>query len=63
VPVQLFAASGDRDVPIANAFRCRDALTARGATVDLVDLGAVDHASSALRSIPLALDRLRAVPA
>jgi hypothetical protein len=61
--VALFAASGDRDVPIANALACRHALTARGATVDLVDLGAVDHPTGALRSVPLALDRFQAVPA
>jgi hypothetical protein len=39
VPVELFAASGDTEVPIANARNCQQDLRAHGARVPLTDLG------------------------
>src|SRR5579884_359421 len=51
VPVHLFAASGDRTVPIANARYCRDALSNSGARVTLTDVGPVDHDQSAILSV------------
>jgi hypothetical protein len=56
VPVQLFAASGDLDVPISNAERCQANLQQHGATVELIDLGLVDHSASANVALPLVLD-------
>ncbi|HEX3762030.1 MAG TPA: hypothetical protein VHW23_25190 [Kofleriaceae bacterium] len=48
-PVRLFAAGGDPDVPIANSQECRGQLAARGAPVELVDVGQVDHLGSNVR--------------
>ncbi len=56
VDVHLFAASGDLDVPISNAEHCRDELEERGVDVDLVDLGNVDHSTSANLALPLVLE-------
>jgi pimeloyl-ACP methyl ester carboxylesterase len=53
VPIQLYAADGDRDVPIANARACQVEL---GRWAPLVDVGNVDHTGSALASVPKILD-------
>ncbi|WP_329116667.1 alpha/beta hydrolase family protein [Streptomyces sp. NBC_01465] len=52
VPVQLYSASGDTDVPIANARSCADQLAAHGVRAPaVVDQGAVDHGGSAIKSV------------
>jgi hypothetical protein len=55
VPVRIFAASGDQDVPIANATYCRQRVRAAGGTADVVDLGMIDHSTSAPRALPMVL--------
>ena len=52
VPVHMFAARGDRVVPIANARSCATALRAHGATVSLTDVGDVGHIHSQIRALP-----------
>ncbi|GLY02672.1 MULTISPECIES: lipase family protein [Actinoplanes] len=50
VPVTLYAASGDRDVPIANSAWCRDRL---GGAARLIDLGPeTDHAETPRLALP-----------
>jgi hypothetical protein len=56
VPVRLYAADGDRDVPIANARVCQAELRAHGVDVPIVDVGDVDHFGSAIASVPQVLD-------
>ncbi len=55
VPVDLYAAGGDRDVPIANAVHAERVLAARGVDVRLVDVGDVDHGASVVLSVPRVL--------
>ncbi|WP_228001825.1 hypothetical protein [Nocardia australiensis] len=50
VAVHLYAASGDRNVPYANAEHCLRALHSDKAT--LVDLGAIDHGATARVAMP-----------
>ena len=59
-PVRLFAADGDRDVPIANARVCLAQLHGprEHGRATLVDVGDTDHIGSAIRSVPLVLDWL-----
>ncbi|MFJ9522476.1 alpha/beta hydrolase [Kitasatospora sp. NPDC101801] len=53
VPVRIYTASGDRDVPIGNATACAASLARHGAQAQVVDQGAeVDHYGTALRSAP-----------
>jgi hypothetical protein len=52
VPVRLYAASGDRDVPIVNSAYCQRRVRADGGEAELVDVGAVDHSTSELRALP-----------
>ncbi|MFC8625774.1 hypothetical protein [Streptomyces anulatus] len=52
VPVHLFHAKGDKDVPFANSQYCRDQLTAKGADQQLTDMGQVDHYATVLRAVP-----------
>jgi pimeloyl-ACP methyl ester carboxylesterase len=55
VPVRLYAASGDKNVPIQNARNCQAALG--GAGVPLTDLGAnVDHSGSVRAALPQILN-------
>ncbi|MFC7648696.1 alpha/beta hydrolase family protein [Streptosporangium lutulentum] len=56
VPVRLFAASGDRDVAIANSESCLKDLRAEGVDTSLTDVGDVDHTGSVMRSMPRVLD-------
>jgi hypothetical protein len=52
-PIRLYAADGDRDVPIANARACQAEL---GTFAPLINVGNVDHSGSALASVPRILD-------
>ena len=52
VPVRLYAARGDRDSVIANAWHCQAALAAHGAHVPVIDVGPVAHNPSLERSFP-----------
>ena len=52
VPVRLYAARGDRDSVIANAWHCQAALAARGVHVPVIDVGPVAHNPSLKRSFP-----------
>jgi acetyl esterase/lipase len=52
-PTRLYQSRGDRDVDVANAEQCRLQIMARGGTVRLVDMGAVDHVGTAVTSLPL----------
>jgi hypothetical protein len=45
-PTQLFAASGDEEVPFSNSQHCASELRASGVHARLVDLGDVDHLGS-----------------
>jgi hypothetical protein len=57
VAVRLFASTGDRDVPIANARVCRAQLARHGDDdVTITDVGDADHTGSVFRSMPLVLD-------
>ncbi|UQA95774.1 dienelactone hydrolase family protein [Streptomyces halobius] len=53
LPITLYTAAGDRDVPIANARSCARELADHGADPKIVDQGAdADHHTSFLRSAP-----------
>ncbi|WP_437759361.1 hypothetical protein [Sorangium sp. So ce1389] len=57
----LYASTGDRDVPIANAHHCKELLEARGAETKLVDFGEVDHGTSVNLSLPQAIEQFAAI--
>jgi acetyl esterase/lipase len=57
VVTHLYAASGDLDVPIANAYGCAASIEDHGGQVELIDFGAVDHYATLVRALPLALQR------
>ncbi|WP_133848123.1 alpha/beta hydrolase family protein [Labedaea rhizosphaerae] len=62
VPVLMMAASGDRDVTIANSRHCVNQLRAAGLGVHLTDFGAqVDHFGSAKAALPRTLAWLRTI--
>lgn len=46
-PIRIYAADGDDGVAFANAQQCRTQLAEHGADVELVDVGNVDHNTSA----------------
>lgn len=52
VPVRLYSAAGDTDVPIANARDCAADLARHGTRATVVDQGAVDHIGTSLKSGP-----------
>jgi len=56
VPVHLYAAGGDQEMPIASTEHCRDALEERGAEVEVIDVGDFDHFGSAMESVPRILE-------
>ena len=58
VPVRLYGADGDHAVAFANSWQCQAELAAHGDRVTLVDVGDVDHNTSAERSVPLVLEFL-----
>ncbi|MFI2229683.1 hypothetical protein [Nocardia testacea] len=57
VPVQLFAAPGDRSVPFENSLRCTKAEL--GAATELIDLGDIDHGATVREALPRILDWFR----
>lgn len=62
VPVRLYAATGDHDAPIANAYACQADLARHSVATPLVNVGDVDHIGSAILSAPAILawfDQLR----
>ncbi|MGY4099675.1 lipase family protein [Nocardia sp. R16R-3T] len=62
VPVHLYAATGDRVVPFANAEHCLQAMRTDRAT--LIDLGDIDHSATARVALPQILDWFqREIPA
>ncbi|WP_437493939.1 hypothetical protein WME75_21515 [Sorangium sp. So ce1014] len=63
VPVHLYASTGDRDVPIANAHYCKELLDAQGAETQLVDFGEADHGASVNLSLPRVVEQFAALPA
>jgi hypothetical protein len=54
-PARIYAADGDDGVAFANAQQCQAQLAAYGSQVDLVDVGDVDHNTSAERATPQVL--------
>ncbi|RCH69376.1 alpha/beta hydrolase [Streptomyces sp. SDr-06] len=52
VPLRLYTASGDTDVPIANTRSCARQLAAHGKKAPVVDQGAVDHNGAFRKSAP-----------
>ena len=52
IPVELYAAHGDKGVVIANSEHCRTQLAQRGTDVQLVDVGNVDHNHSVMLAVP-----------
>jgi hypothetical protein len=58
VPVRLYGADGDRDVAFSNTEQCQAEFAAYGDRVAAVDVGAVDHNTSAELSVPWVLDFL-----
>jgi dienelactone hydrolase len=60
VPVRIYHAAGDLDVPVANAEVCRRSLTERGATAEVVQLGDMEHLESMSVALPLVLDQFAA---
>lgn len=57
-PIRLYGADGDRGVVFANSRQCQAALAAHGTPAVLIDVGDVDHNTSAELSVPLALQFL-----
>lgn len=60
VETVLYAASGDRDVPIANARTCERALRSHGATVHVIDFGEPDHAGTFIQALPRVIEQFDA---
>ena len=56
VTAHLFAGSADRDTPIANAFTCLEKLESHGASVDLTNLGDLDHSASLAPALTRAIE-------
>lgn len=56
VPIRLYTASGDHEVPIANTEHCASQLRARGTDPDLVDLGRIDHLDEPVAALPGIVD-------
>jgi hypothetical protein len=57
VPVRIYHAAGDLDVPAANAAFCHRALGERGAAAEVVQLGDMEHSESMGVALPLVLDQ------
>jgi acetyl esterase/lipase len=55
-PVRLYAASGDREVPIGNTERCADQLRALGTQPTVKNLGDVEHLSTPVVALPGVVD-------
>ncbi|MFE9117948.1 alpha/beta hydrolase [Streptomyces sp. NPDC007172] len=52
VPVRLYTASGDTDVPIGNTLSCARQLAAHGKKAPVADQGAVGHDGAFKKSVP-----------
>lgn len=52
VPVRLYTASGDTDVPIGNTLSCARQLAAHGKRTPVTDQGEVDHNGAFKKSVP-----------
>ncbi|MCT9089684.1 alpha/beta hydrolase [Streptomyces sp. ASQP_92] len=52
VPVRLYTATGDTDVPIGNTLSCARQLAAHGKTAPVTDQGEVDHNGAFKKSVP-----------
>lgn len=52
VPVHLFHATGDKDVPFTNSQQCEGQLATNGADFELTDVGDVDHSTTVLKALP-----------
>ncbi len=61
VPVHLYAANGDHEMPIDSAIHCQQALQAHGADVTLIDVGDVDHFGSVVLSLPRVLAQFETI--
>jgi acetyl esterase/lipase len=57
VVTHLYAASGDRDTPIANALGCQMKLESNRARVELTDFGNLDHSGSLAPALTLAIQQ------
>lgn len=55
IPTRIYAADGDDGVAFANAQQCRARLAEHGAAVPLIDVGGVDHNTSAELATPQVL--------
>jgi pimeloyl-ACP methyl ester carboxylesterase len=62
-PTRIYAADGDDGVAFANSQQCQAELAAHGAQVRLVDVGDVDHNTSAELAVPQVLAFLTKVSA
>jgi hypothetical protein len=60
VPVRIYHAASDLDVPVANAEFCRRALAEHGAAAEVVALGDMEHLDSMGAALPLVLDQFAA---
>lgn len=58
-PVVIYHATGDLDVPVANAEFCRTSLEGNGVEAAVIDLGDVDHGTSVGLALPLVLEQFR----
>ncbi|CAM5387394.1 hypothetical protein SXANM310S_05782 [Streptomyces xanthochromogenes] len=52
VPVRLYTASGDTDVPMGNTLSCARQLAGHGKKAPVTDQGAVDHNGAFRKSVP-----------
>jgi hypothetical protein len=57
VVTHLYAASGDRDTPIANAYLCEVTLESHDAQVKLSELGELDHSGSLAPALQLVIEQ------
>lgn len=60
VETVLYASSHDRDVPIANARVCEQALRSRGGKVQVIDFGEPDHGGTFIRALPRVIEQFDA---
>jgi hypothetical protein len=60
VETVLYTSSHDRDVPIANARACEQALLSRGGDVRVIDFGEPDHGGTFVRALPSVIEQFDA---
>jgi hypothetical protein len=56
----LYTSAGDRDVPVANAHTCEQAILEHGASVEVIDFVEPDHAGTFIRALPRVLEQFDA---